>query len=208
MQFTGSSYPPLRPYLFEALYNWLVDNRLTPQIYVAVGVPGVEVPESLRMNDYVVFNIATSAVKDFYFDKEQISFYARFNKIPHLVVLPFESLVMIYPRENSELVYMFPQESAYSINRDVLENEHVNQSSDLSSSKEGDSNSSVTQLTEETNKQTDADLSTKGSTSMFTVIDNSKSKEELKNENLTNKNSKEFRPVLEIVTNEPQDPKN
>jgi len=34
-----------RPYLIRALYEWIVDNQMTPNILVDAGMAGVEVPQ-------------------------------------------------------------------------------------------------------------------------------------------------------------------
>ncbi len=39
---TGMSYS--RPYLMRAMYEWIVDNNLTPYLLVNAGEPDVQVP--------------------------------------------------------------------------------------------------------------------------------------------------------------------
>ena len=34
-----------RPYLIRAMYDWIVDNELTPYLLVDAEYPGVEVPQ-------------------------------------------------------------------------------------------------------------------------------------------------------------------
>ncbi len=41
-----------RPYLARALYEWLLDNELTPYLVVDATLPGVEVPRSKRSDRF------------------------------------------------------------------------------------------------------------------------------------------------------------
>ena len=40
---------PSKPYLIRAIYEWIVDNNLTPQITVDAAVPGTTVPKNIYM---------------------------------------------------------------------------------------------------------------------------------------------------------------
>ena len=61
---------PLRPYLFNCYYQWMVDNNPT-KIFIQVnaGIPLVRIPKECsgftQTDGTVVFNISPTAVKNF-----------------------------------------------------------------------------------------------------------------------------------------------
>lgn len=89
-----------RPYLAKALYEWLVDNELTPYLVVDATQPGVEVPRQFVQNGQIVLNVAPAAVRDFFMENQAIGFNARFGGQPMQVMIPTPALMAIYAREN------------------------------------------------------------------------------------------------------------
>lgn len=89
-----------RPYLARALYQWLLDNGLTPYVVVDAEQPGVQVPRQFVQNGQIVLNVAPSAVRDLFMENEALSFSARFSGQPMQVIVPTPALVAIYAREN------------------------------------------------------------------------------------------------------------
>lgn len=89
-----------RPYLARALYQWLLDNELTPYVVVDAEQPGVEVPRQFVQNGQIVLNMAPSAVRDFFMENESLGFSARFGGQPMRIMVPMTALVAIYAREN------------------------------------------------------------------------------------------------------------
>ena len=51
-----------RPYLLRALYEWIVDNGMTPHVLVDATQPGVRVPTHAVKDGRIVLNIAERAV--------------------------------------------------------------------------------------------------------------------------------------------------
>ena len=52
-----------KPYLIKAIYEWIVDNKLTPYVSVDAHQPGVEVPQSYATRDgEIVLNLSPRAV--------------------------------------------------------------------------------------------------------------------------------------------------
>lgn len=90
-----------RPYLVRALYQWLLDNALTPHIVVDAEQSGVEVPRQFVRNGQIVLNVSPDAVRDFYIEGDTLGFSARFGGVPTRVMVPMSALVAIYARENS-----------------------------------------------------------------------------------------------------------
>ncbi|CEP36621.1 MULTISPECIES: ClpXP protease specificity-enhancing factor [unclassified Halomonas] len=89
-----------RPYLARALYEWLLDNELTPYLVVDATLPGVEVPRQFVQNGQIVLNVAPTAVRDLFMENQAIGFNARFGGQPMQVMIPTEALIAIYAREN------------------------------------------------------------------------------------------------------------
>jgi stringent starvation protein B len=89
-----------RPYLARALYEWLVDNELTPYLVVDATQPDVEVPKQFVQNGQIVLNVAPTAVRDLFMENQAIGFNARFGGQPMQVMIPIPALIAIYAREN------------------------------------------------------------------------------------------------------------
>ncbi|RTR06062.1 ClpXP protease specificity-enhancing factor [Halomonas nitroreducens] len=89
-----------RPYIARALYQWLLDNELTPYIVVDAEQEGVEVPRQFVQNGQIVLNLGVTAVRDLSMENEAVVFSARFGGQPMQVMVPMEALIAIYAREN------------------------------------------------------------------------------------------------------------
>ena len=89
-----------RPYLARALYEWLLDNDHTPYIVVDAEGAGVQVPAQFVQNGQIVLNIAPGAVRELNMANDAVTFNARFGGHPMQVIVPSESLIAIYAREN------------------------------------------------------------------------------------------------------------
>lgn len=89
-----------RPYLLRALYEWIVDNDMTPHVLVDARVPGVRVPPHTVKDGQVVLNIAARAVGHLQMDNDALRFSARFGGVSHNVVVPLPAVIAIYAREN------------------------------------------------------------------------------------------------------------
>ncbi|WP_286240987.1 ClpXP protease specificity-enhancing factor [Neptuniibacter halophilus] len=93
---------PSRPYIVNALYEWLLDNDLTPHLLVDATAEDVTVPTQFVENGQIVLNINPSAVRNFYMDDQAVSFNARFSGQPMDVYVPMKALLAIYARENGQ----------------------------------------------------------------------------------------------------------
>lgn len=89
-----------RPYLARALYEWLLDNDLTPYLVVDATWPGVEVPRQSVQNGQIVLNASPTAVRDFFMENQAIGFSARFGGQPMQIMIPIEALLAVYASEN------------------------------------------------------------------------------------------------------------
>lgn len=92
-----------RPYLIRAIYDWVLDNDLTPHLLVAADAPGVEVPSQFVTEDgKITINVSPSAVRDLHIDNQLIHFSARFSGQPYQVNVPPGAVLALYARENGE----------------------------------------------------------------------------------------------------------
>ncbi len=90
-----------RPYLLQGLYQWLVDNDLTPHLVVDVNCPGVDAPVHLSQEGQLVLNISPGATSGLLMDEQGLSFSARFGGVSRQIFIPSEAVLAIYARENS-----------------------------------------------------------------------------------------------------------
>ncbi|WP_353110075.1 ClpXP protease specificity-enhancing factor [Salinisphaera dokdonensis] len=92
-----------RPYLIRALYDWVLDNDLTPHLLVAADAEGVNVPREFVTEDgKITVNISPGAVRGLSLDNELVSFSARFSGQSFNVSLPPGAVLALYARENGE----------------------------------------------------------------------------------------------------------
>ena len=91
-----------RPYLLRALYEWIVDNGMTPHLLVDATRPGVRVPAHTVKEGRVVLNVAERAVARLSMDNEAVSFTARFGGVSHPVLVPIHAVLAIYARETGQ----------------------------------------------------------------------------------------------------------
>jgi len=92
-----------RPYLIRAIYDWVVDNGLTPHLLVAADAPGVDVPSQFVTEEgRITINVSPSAVRDLRLGNDAIQFAARFSGQPYQVMVPPGAVLALYARENGE----------------------------------------------------------------------------------------------------------
>ena len=91
---------PSRPYLLRAIYEWLIDNQLTPYIIVDAMMPDVEVPERFIEDGKIVLNIEPQAVGRLRMGNSAIEFDARFSGIAYHIFIPVLAVKAIYAFEN------------------------------------------------------------------------------------------------------------
>ncbi|XKM14602.1 ClpXP protease specificity-enhancing factor [Orbaceae bacterium ac157xtp] len=92
---------PRRPYLLRAMFDWIVDNELTPYILVDATVAGVIVPSEFVQNNKIILNIAPQSVGQYSCSNDKIEFNARFGGTPHHIIVPMAAIEAIYAKENA-----------------------------------------------------------------------------------------------------------
>ncbi len=93
---TGST----RPYLIRAIYEWAVDNGLTPHVLVDAEISGVQVPSAYVQEGRIALNIHPRAVEGLQLGLDSILFSARFSGRSFEVEVPISAVLAIYAREN------------------------------------------------------------------------------------------------------------
>ena len=101
---------PSRPYLLRALYEWIVDNGLTPYLLVDATHEDADVPQEFVEDGKIVLNIAPMAVQSLTLENEWVSFRARFSGRPFSVYVPMQAALAIYARENGRGMFFQPEE--------------------------------------------------------------------------------------------------
>lgn len=91
-----------RPYLIRALYEWIVDNNLTPHMLVDTANETVEVPQAFVENGRIILNVSPEATHSLVLGNDAITFNARFSGTAMDVNVPVSSVLAIYARENGQ----------------------------------------------------------------------------------------------------------
>lgn len=131
---------PRRPYLVRAVYEWILDNQLTPHLVVDADYPGCQVPWQFVQDGQIILNISPTAVTNFVADNDAIQFNARFSGSPHRVIVPMGAVMALYARENGA-GSMFEAEAAYE-NPAAIQYPSEQRSSELPESAASESSSS------------------------------------------------------------------
>lgn len=91
-----------RPYLMRAMYEWIIDNGLTPYLLVDARQEGVEVPNAYVEDGKIVLNIGLGASRDLELGSEFVTFNARFNGQVMWVTAPVAAVCAMYAKENGQ----------------------------------------------------------------------------------------------------------
>ena len=91
-----------RPYLIRAMYDWIVDNGMTPHLLVDSQQDDVDVPRQYEQDGKIVLNISPTATQNLDVNNDAITFEARFDGSPTTVFIPINYVLAIYTRENGQ----------------------------------------------------------------------------------------------------------
>ena len=89
-----------KPYLIRGIYDWIVDNDLTPYVVVDAFAPDVQVPEQYIEGGRIILNISPKACRGLHLDNDRVVFSARFAGIATQVFIPPAAVLAIYAKEN------------------------------------------------------------------------------------------------------------
>ena len=102
-----------RPYLIRAIFDWALDNGLTPHVLVNTTVAGVKIPAGHAPEGKITLNIHPQAVQGLELGKEWIMFSARFSGRRFGVEIPAAAVMAIFARENGQ-GFVFQEETETS----------------------------------------------------------------------------------------------
>lgn len=104
---------PLRPYIYHAYYQWILDSECTPYLLVNCGYPDVDVPQEFVRDGKIILNISPRSIGEYAVDDEAISFSARFHGEVRRLYIPFGAAEAVYAQE-TEVGVKFQDEEFYS----------------------------------------------------------------------------------------------
>ncbi|MAR89899.1 MAG: ClpXP protease specificity-enhancing factor [Pseudomonadota bacterium] len=93
---------PSRPYFVRAVYEWILDNELTPYLLVSATYPGVQVPSEFVSEGKIILNLAPSAIRNLHMGNDEVAFSARFSGQARNLRVPIGALLAIYAKENGQ----------------------------------------------------------------------------------------------------------
>ena len=89
-----------KPYLIRAMYDWLVDNELTPYVLVNAEYPDVEVPQEHVSDGRIVLNISPKSCRGLHIGNDRIVFTARFSGVATQIFVNPNAVLAVYAKEN------------------------------------------------------------------------------------------------------------
>lgn len=93
---------PNQPYMIRALYEWIIDNDMTPYVLVNAENEFAHVPRQYVDNGKIVLNLIPNAISNLELGNDHISFNARFSGKDTNVVFPVAAVLAIYAKENGQ----------------------------------------------------------------------------------------------------------
>lgn len=102
---------PLKPYLIRAIYDWILDNNLTPHLLVDAENPQAVLPMQFVQDGRIILNIRPQAVEALDLGNEAIEFNTRFSGKSTYVKAPIGAVLAIYAKENGKGMVFEAEES-------------------------------------------------------------------------------------------------
>ncbi len=91
----------LKPYLIRSIYEWIVDNNLTPYLQVDASHHAAVLPMQFVQDDgRIILNLRPLAVEALCLGNEAIEFNTRFSGKSTYVNAPVAAVIAIYAKEN------------------------------------------------------------------------------------------------------------
>jgi stringent starvation protein B len=101
----------LKPYLIRSIYEWIIDNSLTPHLLVDAEDTRAILPTEFIEDGKIVLNIRPEAIQGLSLGNDEIEFNARFSGKPMHIVTPITAVLAIYAKENGKGM-IFDQEDS------------------------------------------------------------------------------------------------
>ena len=93
---------PSRPYFVRAIYEWILDNDLTPYLLVNATYPNAQVPVEYIRDGRIILNLTPSAIRNLHMGNEQVEFSARFGGQARNLFVPIGAILGVYAKENGK----------------------------------------------------------------------------------------------------------
>lgn len=101
---------PLKPYLIRSVYEWIVDNDLTPHLLVNAETNKGNLPTSYIEDGKIILNMRPQAIDTLSLGNEFIEFNAKFSGRPVQIAASVNAVMAIYAKENGKGL-VFDQEN-------------------------------------------------------------------------------------------------
>jgi stringent starvation protein B len=98
-----------KPYLLRAIFEWCVDNGLTPHLLVEPDEHTL-VPQGFVRKGEITLNLSYTATKDLHIGNDVVTFSARFGGTPFSIYVPMDAVRGIFARENGQGMFFSPPE--------------------------------------------------------------------------------------------------
>lgn len=108
-----------KPYLVRAIYEWIVDNNLTPYVAVDTCIAETVVPREYIENDQIVLDISPAATNNLVIGNDSLEFKARFGGVAHDIYIPIAAIMVVYAQENNRGMAFPPEEYAELYDKDT-----------------------------------------------------------------------------------------
>jgi stringent starvation protein B len=100
----------LKPYLIRSIYEWILDNHLTPYLLVDAENNNAVLPMQFVDDGKIVLNIRPEAVEALSLGNDTIEFNARFSGKPMHIIAPVVAVMAIYAKENGKGMVFNPED--------------------------------------------------------------------------------------------------
>lgn len=114
-----------KPYLIRAIYEWIIDNDLTPHITVDAEAPETIVPKEYVQDGYIALDISPMAVNNLVINNHALECKARFSGTLHKLHVPIEAIVMIYAEETNHGMAFSPEDDELVLDELFTDDEQV-----------------------------------------------------------------------------------
>lgn len=101
---------PLKPYLIRSVYEWIVDNDLTPHLLVNAENNKGNLPIDYIEDGKIILNMRPLAIQGLELGNEFIEFNAKFSGKPMQIAASVNAVMAIYAKENGKGL-VFDQEN-------------------------------------------------------------------------------------------------
>ena len=91
-----------RHYLIRAIFEWILDNDMTPHLLVDCENEHIVVPRQHEKDGRIVLNISPNAVQNLELGNEAVVFDARFSGESVAIYVPIAYVLAIYTSENGK----------------------------------------------------------------------------------------------------------